>query len=223
MKKILLSALLAVASVLPMHAQSILVVDVSGVFNNLIEVKAEINKMNSTADTYRNYLNSQGQALLDMQNKATALQTQAENPANLPESRDAYRAQLTTANADVEKKKQEIQSFYTQSNNLIQTNQQTLVQTQLDKIKAAVAEIAAKKKATLVLNSSALGMLAPVVYSDKGTMDVTDEVLKTLNDAATAAAPAAATTAAPVAAPSMTPAKPAASTGMAPAKPAATK
>jgi outer membrane protein len=222
MKKILLSALLAVASVLPMHAQTILVVDVSGVFNNLIEVKAELNKMNSTADTYRNYLNSQGQALLDMQNKATALQTQAENPANLPESRDAYRAQFTTANADMEKKKQEIQSFYTQSNDLIQKNQQALVQSQLEKIKAAVADIAAKKKATLVLNSSALGMLAPVVFNDKSTMDITDDVLKTLNDAATAAAPAAAAAPAPMAAPSMT-AKPAATTGMAPAKPAATK
>jgi outer membrane protein len=206
MKKIILPILIAVASVLPMHAQNILVVDVAGVFNNLIEVKAQLQKINGTTESYRTYLNQQGQQLLDLQNKADALQKQADNTANLQDSRDAYRAQFNAAIADVNTKKAAIQSFYTQSQDLLNKSQQALVQTELDKIRAAVQDIALKRKATLVLNASPnLLMVDPVVYSDKASMDITDDVVKELNDAATAAAPAMSAGTATSPAPTMTP------------------
>jgi Skp family chaperone for outer membrane proteins len=208
MKKLLIPALIAVASVLPMHAQTILVIDVSGVFNNLIQVKATLQQINNTTETYKGYLQSAGQDLTNLQKKANDLQTQMENPANLQESRDAYRSQFATASTDVDTEKLKIQNFYQQSNDVIQKANQDLLQTQLEKIKVAVQGIAEKRKASLVLNSSALGMLASVIYSDK-SMDITTDVLNELNADATAGAPAAATTETP-ATPSM-------------AKPAATK
>jgi hypothetical protein len=48
-------------------------------------------------------------------------------------------------------------------------------------------------------------MVDPVVYSDKASMDITDDVVKELNDAATAAAPAMSAGTATSPAPTMTP------------------
>ncbi len=227
MKKIIIPILIAVASALPMHAQTVLVVDISGVFNNLIEVKAKLQQINATTETYRTYLNNQGADLQKLQTEADQLQQQADNPANLQDSRDAYRKQAASVNDQITKEKTDIQSFYQNSQNVIQTNQQTLVQEQLEKIKTAVKGIAEKKKASLVLNSSALGMLAPVLYSDgKTTIDVTKDVLDELNADATAAAaanPASTTAPAGASLPSLMPTTGTDTTATKPAASSATK
>lgn len=193
MKKIILPLLLAVVSALPTHAQTILVVDVNGVFNNLIEVKTTINNINALREKYSDSLTTMGNDLTKLTTEAGTLQTQADNTTNLPAERDAYRTQLTAVSAKIDKAKADMQTFYQQGSNQLTQYQQTLVQEQMAKITTAVKGIADKKKASLVLNSSALGLVTPVIYSDgKTATDITKEVTDELNADATVAAPAAA-------------------------------
>ncbi len=226
MKKILIPALVAVLSTLSMHAQTILVVDVNGVFNNLTEVKETLVKINGLTNQYKDYLTTHGQMLKDLQTKAQSIQAVMSSSNTSPAALDAERSQLNEVTAEMEKENTNIQAFYQQSNDLITKQQQALVSTELDKIKTAVSEIAKQKNATLVLNSSALGMLAPVVYSGDTKSDISDAVTKQLNDdytklAGATSAPAADT--GTMASPAMTPtAKPAAGSAK-PAMGSATK
>ena len=231
MKKILLPLLLALASAMPAHAQNILVVDVSNVFNNLFELKTEMNKLKVTTDSYSNFLQQQGQALAAMQQKANELEAQSKNPANLPDSQKLYEGQWYDQLTAIDNKKKEIQQFYNQSSDLVNKKQQEIVQIELDKMKTVVKDLATKQKASFVFNSSPLGMISSVIYSsDDKSIDITDTVLKSMNDKfiaeggvapaatpATMPTPAATLPATPaMAAPTLTPAP-----AMGSAKPAA--
>ncbi len=225
MKKILLPILIAIASALPVHAQNILVVDVSNVFNNLFELKVEMNKLKVTTDSYSNFLQQQGQVLATMKQKAIELDQQAKNQANLPDSQKLYEGQYYDELNQIDTKTKDIQQFYNQSSDLVQKKQQEIVQVELDKMKVVVKEIAQKQKASYVLNSSPLGMISPVIYAnDDKSMDITDTVLKAMNDKyiaeggvaptatpAATTAPALSTTPALTPAPTMGTAKPAGS------------
>ncbi len=181
MKKILLPALIAIVSVLPTHAQTILVVDVSNVMNNLFELKNEMNKLKVTTDSYSAYLQQQGQALLAMQQLANEKEAQSKNPANMPDSQKLYESQWYDHLAAIDNKKKELQDFYNKSTDLVQKRQQEIVQIELDKMKSVVKDMAVKQKASLVLNSAPLGMISSVVYSND-SMDVSSAILKQLND-----------------------------------------
>lgn len=194
MKKLLLPILLACAVAMPVRAQSILVIDVNGVFNGLTEVQTEIAKMKSAVDEYNSYLNDQTKVIIDMQTKVQQLQQQADNPVNTPESRETFKRQASEQAAILDSKRREIASFQQTCNNVIQQQQETLVSTQLGKIRDDVKSIAAKRHANLVVNKSNMGMISSVIYNDDN-MDISTEVRDDLNKAA-AAAPAS--TAAPM-------------------------
>ena len=182
MKKILIPILIALVSALPMRAQNILVIDVSNVFNNLFELKNEMNKLTTKRDTYSGYLNQQGQVLQQMLVKAQELETQAKNPALTTESRQAFESQWADQQQLIDKRKLDIQQFYQNSSDDINKGQQQIVQMELDKLKAVVKDIAVQKKATLVLNTSPLGIVSSVVYnSDDKALDITEAVLAKLN------------------------------------------
>ncbi len=188
MKKLLLPILLACAVAMPVRAQSILVIDVNGVFNGLTEVQTEIAKMKSAVDEYNSYLNDQTKVIIDMQTKVQQLQQQADNPVNTPESRETFKRQASEQAAILDSKRREIASFQQTCNNVIQQQQESLVSTQLGKIRDDVKTIAAKRHANLVVNKSNMGMISSVIYNDD-TMDISTEVRDDLNKAA-AAAPA---------------------------------
>ncbi len=188
MKKILLPILLACALALPAHGQNaVLVIDVNNVFNGLTEVQTEIAKMKSAVDEYNGYLNDQTKVIIDLQNKVQGLQQQAENPVNTPEARETFKRQASDQAAIFESKRRDIQTFQTTSNNVIQQAQETLVKTQLDKIRAEVATIAAKRKAALVLNKANMGMISSVIFSEDAN-DISNEVRDSLNKAAASSA-----------------------------------
>jgi hypothetical protein len=189
MKKILLPILLACALALPAHAQNILVIDVNNVFNGLTEVQTEIAKMKSAVDEYNGYLNDQTKVIIDMQNRVQSLQQQSENPVNTPEARETFKRQASDQAAIFESKRRDIATFQTTSNNVIQQAQETLVKTQLDKIRAEVASIAAKRKAVLVLNKANMGMISSVIFSEDSN-DISNEVRDNLNKAAASSASA---------------------------------
>ena len=73
---------------------------------------------------------------------------------------------------------------------MIQERQDGLVKSELEKIRTVVKQIAADKKASIVLNASNLNMVSAVLFSSS-TVDVTQDVVTKLNADYAAAAPAA--------------------------------
>jgi Skp family chaperone for outer membrane proteins len=187
MKKILLPILVACALALPVRGQTILVIDVNGVFNNLTEVRAQLDKMKVAVDQYNNYLTEQAKNLQDLQNKVNALQAESQNQALTQEGRDSlhknYMEQAASLDSQVTQFKKDQQT----SSNIIQNAQTTLIQTELKKIRDQVALVAEKKKAALVLNKSDNGLVTAVAYNDK-SLDISTEVQDALNAAAAASA-----------------------------------
>ncbi len=206
MKKILLPILIACVSALPAQAQTVLTVDVSAVFNNLKEVQTEIAKLNTAADEYRTYLQDRVTKIQGDQKKVDDLVAQSTNEAILQDSRDTYKKEAISQNQALNQEKVDAQNFQTQSNSVIQGRQDDLVKSELEKIKTVVKQIAADKKASVVLNSSNLNMLSSVLFA-AAPVDITQDVVTKLNADYAAMAPAAA---------------PAAASGSAAAKPADT-
>jgi Skp family chaperone for outer membrane proteins len=195
MKKILLPILIACVSALPTQAQTVLTVDVSNVFNNLKEVQTEIAKLNSAAEEYRNFLQDRVTKIQTDQKKVEDLVAQSNNQAILQDSRDTYKKEAIAQDQILNTEKAEAQQFQTQSNGVIQERQDGLVKAELDKIRTVVKQIAADKKASIVLNSSNLNMLSSVLFT-AASVDVTQDVVTKLNADYAAAAPAAAPAAA---------------------------
>jgi Skp family chaperone for outer membrane proteins len=76
----------------------------------------------------------------------------------------------------MQQKEVEIAQFKQTTEQTLSTRRSAIVQAEFDKIRLAVVEVAHQRGATLVLNSSGLG----VVYSDP-SMDITKQVLENLN------------------------------------------
>ncbi len=218
MKKILIPMLVACVLALPVHAQSILVIDVNGVFNNLTEVKGEIDKMKVVVGQYNDYLSQQAKEITDLQGKVNVLQQETENQALTQEARAGLTKELGDQSADLDSKRQEFVRDQQLSSNIVQNAQQKLIQLELGKIRDQVAIVAAKRKASLVLNKSDIGLVSSVLYSDKA-FDISDDVQDALNKAAqtsndTSALPQMPPPPSATAAPASS-AKPAAATGTA--------
>ena len=190
MKKILLPIIIACVSALPTQAQTVLTVDVSAVFNNLKEVQTEIAKLNTAADEYRTYLQDRVTKIQADQKKVDDLVAQSSNEAILQDSRDQYKKEAIAQNQTLNQEKSDAQQFQTQSNGVIQERQDGLVKSELEKIRTVVKQIAADKKASIVLNASNLNMVSAVLFSSS-TVDVTQDVVTKLNADYAAAAPAA--------------------------------
>jgi Skp family chaperone for outer membrane proteins len=191
MKKILLPIIIACVSALPMQAQTVLTVDVSAVFNNLKEVQTEIAKLNTAADEYRTYLQDRVTKIQADQKKVDDLVAQSTNEAILQDSRDTYKKEAIAQNQVLNQEKADAQQFQTQSNGVIQERQDGLVKSELEKIRTVVKDIAADKKASVVLNASNLNMLSSVLFTS-ASVDITQDVVTKLNADYAATAPAAA-------------------------------
>jgi Skp family chaperone for outer membrane proteins len=193
MKKILLPILIACISALPTQAQTVLTVDVSSVFNNLKEVQTEIAKLNTAAEEYRSYLQDKVTKIQGMQKQVDDLVAQSQNQAILQDSRDEYKKEANTQNTALNQLKIDAQQFQTQSNQVITDKQDALVKQELEKIRTVVKQLAADKKASIVLNASNLNMLSSVLFTS-ASVDITQDVVTKLNAdyAAMAPAPAAA-------------------------------
>jgi len=206
MKKFLLPVLIACLSALPTQAQTVLTVDVSNVFNNLKEVQTEIAKLNTAADEYRGFLTDRSNKLKAEKTKLDELVAQSQNQAITTDSRDTFQKEAVQQNQLFQQDYADAQKIEADSNSAIKDRQDSLVKAELEKIRTVVKQIAAEKKASVVLNSSDLVMLSSVLYTSS-TVDITQDVVAKLNADYAATAPAA--SAAPAAASGTAAAKPA--------------
>jgi Skp family chaperone for outer membrane proteins len=182
MKKTLLTLLCAAALVSSASAQTtpsapvILVVDVGAVFNSFSDAQAAQLKFQSAVEEANKQITdmlSDGQA---MAKKAQDLQANVNNTALTQDARDQYKKQYDDLQTDMQQKEVEIAQFKQTTEQTLSTRRSAIVQAEFDKIRLAVVEVAHQRGATLVLNSSGLG----VVYSDP-SMDITKQVLENLN------------------------------------------
>jgi outer membrane protein len=189
MKKTLISLLCAAAIALPAQAQTaptILVVDVGAVFNGFGEAQAAQMRFTSAVEDANKEITNMLDQATAVQKEAQDLATKAQNPALTPEAKAQYATQFNDKKAELDRAQANINSFKQNTDTELQQRRQSIVQTQFDTIKLAVVQIAKKRGASLVLNSSGLA----VVYADP-SMDITKDVLTNLN-AGSAVAPKAA-------------------------------
>jgi outer membrane protein len=193
MKHILISLLCAAALALPAQAQNapvILVVDVGAVFNGSSEAQAAQLKFTSAVEAANKEITAKIQDATAVAKDAQDLNSKANDPALTPDARAQYQKDLDVKKKQFDDAQQEIAGFKQSMEQELQDRRQTIVQTQFDAIKVVVIDIAKKRRASLVLNSSGLS----VVYFDP-SMDITKDVLAVLNAGAaatTATTPAAA-------------------------------
>jgi len=185
MKKILLPILVACALALPVRGQTILVVDVNGVITNLTEYKDQVQKISAGRDQYINYLNEKAKSLNDLKMKVTALQEESQNQALTQEGRDSLHKNYLEQAASFDSQANDFQKDQQTSNTILTNATQTLIQTELQKIRDQVSIIAAKRKASLVLNKSDNGLATSVAFNDK-SLDISTEVVDALNAASAA-------------------------------------
>ena len=190
MKQILLSLLCAAALALPAQAQNtpvILVVDVGAVFNGSNEAQAAQMKFTSAVESANKEITSKIQDATAVAKDAQDLNTKVSNPALTQDARDQYQKDLDAKKKEFDEAQTDITNYKSTMEQELQERRQSIVQTQFDAIKVVVIDIAKKRKASLVLNSSGLS----VVYYDK-SMDITNDVLAVLNAGTTAPKPVAA-------------------------------
>ncbi len=207
-------------------ALKLVVVDMAKVFDGHYEseeANVKFRNDEQRAQEQAEELRKQGQALVE---EYKELAEQAKSTLLTPEAR-------AKAEADAQKKGEEIQRKQADIQNFIQNTQRSLQQRigthrdlLLEKISKTVTEIAKKNGATLVLDKSGPSVFRiPVVLYADAAYDITDEVITEVNKGRPAApavvAPAATTPTAPApaqfAVPNVTP-KPATPAAPAPKK-----
>lgn len=110
-------------------------------------------------------------------NQAKELQEQIKSPVLSDEARKKAQSDFEAKVAEVRSKESDLQSFYQQTQQLLQKRAGQFQQQALEEISKVANEIAKKKNATMVLNS---GATAVVVYVDPA-FSITDEVLEAIN------------------------------------------
>jgi outer membrane protein len=180
-------------------AMKLIVVDMAKVFDahyKSEEANAKFRDAEQKAQEQAEEIRKQGQALVD---EYKELDEQTKNALLTPEAR-------TKAQADAQKKMQEIQQKQSDLQGFLQNTQRSLQQRikthrdlLLEEISKTVTEMAKKQGATLVLDKSGptLFGIPAIIYADPA-YDITEDVIKEVNKdrPAPVAAPAAAAPAA---------------------------
>jgi Skp family chaperone for outer membrane proteins len=178
------------ALAVPVRAQNapvILVVDVGQVFTGSTEAQAEQMKFQSLVEGANKEISDLLEKRQAMITKAQELQRNVENATLTADVREGYKTQLQKAAADIQSNENDINQLKAQSDDLLSKRRATIVKLQIDKIHDAVADVAKKHNATLVLNST---QNTAVVFSAPN-LDITKEVIDYVNANAPAGSGAA--------------------------------
>jgi outer membrane protein len=200
MKKTILS-LLAVAAVAltgaSAQAQSspkILVVDLAKLFDNHWKTKEQNAKLKADeakAQEQLGQITKDGNALVE---QFKELDEQSKNPTATAEAKSKAQADAQKKYEEIQQKRAEEQQFVQNTRNTLQQRFQTFKTLMLDEITKTAVEIAKKKGATFLLDKSGptLVGVSNILYFDP-SLDITDEVMVQVNKDAPAAGPTPAT------------------------------
>jgi len=182
----------------PAPALKLIVVDMAKVFDSHYkseEANAKFRDAEQKAREQAEELNKQGQALVE---EYKELAEQAKNALLTPEARTKAEGDAQKKLDEIRRKQEEVQSFRVNTERSLQQRIKTHRDLLLEEISKAVADMAKKQGATLVLDKSGptLFGIPAVIYADAG-YDITQEVITEVNKdrppapAAPAATPAA--------------------------------
>ncbi len=194
----LLASLLAGAASLPAQPTvKLVVVDMAKVYDNHYkteEANAKFRDAEQKAQEQVEEYNKQGQMLVD---EYKELMEQAKNTLLTSEARSKAEADVQKKGEEIQRKQAEVQQFRQTTQRSLQQRIKTHRDLLLEEISKVVTDLAKRNGATLVLDKSGptLFGIPSVLYADP-TYDITDAVLAEVNKdrpapAAPAAAPAA--------------------------------
>jgi outer membrane protein len=201
MKKTLQS-LVAVAAIaftaVTTHAQTapkILVVDLAKLFDNHWKTQEQTDKLKEDEKKAQDQLaviTKDGNALVE---QFKELDEQSKNPAATADAKAKAQADAQKKYDEIQQKRSEQNSFVQNTGNTLKQRFQTFKTLMLEEITKTAVEIAKKKGATFLVDKSGptLVGVSNILYSDP-TLDITEEVMAELNKdrPATATAPASA-------------------------------
>jgi len=197
-----------------------IVIDMEKVFEKHYKTEEANAKFNEFGQKVQDQLDTVSKQIQEMVTQYQELVEQSNNTVLKPEARSQAEAEAQKKGEEIQRRQTEAQNFRTQNQNKIQQRYKIHRDGLMEEIGVVVKTIARARGATLVIDKSVSPVtgLAAVIYSDD-SYDITDEVIKEVNKdrppAPPIPAPAAATTPAPAA---TTPVAPAPTTTPAPAK-----
>ena len=201
------------------------VVDMAKVFDNHYKTEEAYAKFNEFGQKVQEQLDAVSKQIQEMATQYQELVEQSRNTVLKPEARAQAEADAQKKGEEIQKLQNDAQNFRTKNQNQIQQRIKTHRDGLFEEIGVVVKRIAKAKGATLVLDKSISPVtgVASIIYNDD-SYDITDEVLKEVNKDRPPAPPAPAAIT-PGAAPApTTPANtPAAATAPAAAVPAPAK
>ncbi|MES1167441.1 MAG: OmpH family outer membrane protein [Pseudomonadota bacterium] len=173
------------ALTLAAHAQpapKILVVDMAKLYDGHWQTEEQNAKLNhdqqlAQADLER--MNKEGTALVDQYKE---LDEQSKSPALTTEARAKAQADAQKKVEEIQSKQNEIQTFQSNTQRSLQQRIKTFRDVMLEQISTAAAKIAKDKGATLLVDKSGPSLIgvSNIIYSDPA-YDITDEVMKEIN------------------------------------------
>jgi len=192
-----------------------IVVDMDKVFEKHYKTEEAYAKFNEFGQKVQEQLDTVSKQIQEMATQYQELVEQSRNTVLKPEARAQAEADAQKKGEEIQRRQTEAQNFRTQNQNKIQQRIKTHRDGLFEEIAVVVKNIARAHGATLVLDKSVspITSLPSIIYNDE-SYDITDEVIKEVNKdrppapplpAPIAPAPAG-TTPAP-AAPPATPAK----------------
>ena len=190
------------AATLAAHAQpavKILVVDMAKLYDThykTLEQNAKIQADDQKATEEVEKMNKEGNVLVE---EYKSLSEKSNNPALTAEAKQTAQADAQKKLEEIQRKQQEIQQFIGQTRQSLAQRFQTFKNLMLEEISKTAAEVAKRKGATLLVDKSGPSVfgVSNILYADPA-YEITDDVAKELNkDRPAGAATAPATTASP--------------------------
>lgn len=208
----LLPSILALATLVaatPAHAQKIAVIDMQECINQYHKTKTEIDKINEEAKTKTAPLDQIKQDMDNLANKLKPLEAKIQDTSLSMEVRKGAQAEAQALFAELGAKRKALEEQSSKLQAELYKMRQTMELTLVAEIRAVITKVAAAQAIDLVYDSSFLPKSnKAIVYIGPTVLDLTKNVVGTLNEGQPAPSPDSAPTASPPAAPKSAPAVP---------------
>lgn len=167
------------------HAQSsptILVVDMIKLLDEHYKTQEQKEKLKADAEKAKEEADRLLQARNTLVEQYKEALEQSNNPATKAEVKDQARSEAEQKLQEIQRKNNELQSFETNTRNLLQQRFQNFKTIMLEEISKIATGIANRKGANLLLDKSGPNLLgiSSIIYSD-ASMDITAEVEAEIN------------------------------------------
>ncbi len=178
----------------------ILVFDMAKVFAGHYKTQEQTAKLKvdeQKAEQELDRLNKEGNVLVE---QFKDLNTQASNPTATTEAKEKAKAAAQAKYEEIQKKQEEVQQFRVNTQRALQQRFGAFRQILIEEITKIAVDIAKKKGATLLLDSSGATAngISAVIYADP-SLDITSDIMAEINKSRPADAVAAPAAAAPAA------------------------